>query len=482
MKVEEFLSCIVKTIEEIQELYRSDAVPWVVGYSGGKDSTATLQLVWQAIAQLPPQQRHKTVWVITTDTLVENPVVSAWVKRSHDRIRERAIAEEMPVEPRMLLPEMKHRFWVNLIGHGYPSPRPRFRWCTERLKIRPTNQFIRSLKEAIVVLGVRRKESSNRARSMQSYCRDRLNPHPELPNSRIYAPIDDWLTDEVWFYLNQYPNPWGHSNKELFSMYRGATADNDCPLVVDKTTPSCGNSRFGCWVCTLVSQDKSMEAMIQNDEEKEWMEPLLDIRNELDVQDDRDRREFRRKRGDITLFERGDEVVNVPGPYKREWREYFLRRVLSAQVEISRTIAQHFELLPLDELSEIRRIWIREKYEFDDSLPRIYEEEIGRPFVDPVNRDQQLLDRDAWEALEEVADDPHQLELISHLLGVEDAHRPKRHGVYGDLKQCFEKRSRSKEEAISNAHLARDMKAAAENGDTESIRQLSWADLKFDKG
>ena len=58
-------------------------------------------------------------------------------------------------------------------------------------------------------------------------------------------------------------------------MYQGATSGGECPLVVDTSTPSCGTSRFGCWVCTLVDQDRSMEAMIANDEEKVWMTPLV---------------------------------------------------------------------------------------------------------------------------------------------------------------------------------------------------------------
>ena len=66
-------------------------------------------------------------------------------------------------------------------------------------------------------------------------------------------------------------------------MYQGASPDGECPLVVDASTPSCGDSRFGCWVCTLVDKDKSMSAMIQNDEEKEWMLPLLELRNDLDL-------------------------------------------------------------------------------------------------------------------------------------------------------------------------------------------------------
>ena len=310
--VEKLVDDIEKLTLEIQELYLSDEVPWCIGYSGGKDSGATLQLVWNAIAALPVEKRTKTIHVITTDTLVENPVVSAWVSKCLNNMKIAAQKQQMPVEPHLLYPEVRDSFWVCLMGKGYPSPRMRFRWCTERLKIRPANRFIRSVinahGEVILVLGMRKAESNKRATIMVKHekgrVRDRLSPRSSLPNSLVYTPIEDWSTDEVWIYLMQYDNPWGGNNKDLFTMYRGATADNECPLVVDTSTPSCGDSRFGCWVCTMVSKDKSMEAMIQNDEEKEWLQPLLDLRNELDIKNDRHRRDFRRLHGNVQLFER----------------------------------------------------------------------------------------------------------------------------------------------------------------------------------
>ena len=308
--VEELVEDIEKLTEEIQELYCLDEIPWVIGYSGGKDSTAVLQLIWNAIAALPPEKRTKTIHVITTDTLVENPIVSAWVRNSLKQMKVAAFEQEMPVEPHLLHPEVKETFWVCLIGKGYPAPRMRFRWCTERLKINPANRFIRDMVrasgEVILVLGMRKAESNKRATVMIKHekgrVRDRLSPRSSLINSLVYTPIEDWRTDEVWIYLNQWQNPWGNSNKDLFTMYRGATADNECPLVVDTSTPSCGDSRFGCWVCTMVSKDKSMEAMIQNDQEKEWLQPLLDIRNELDIENDRPKRDFRRIYGNVQLF------------------------------------------------------------------------------------------------------------------------------------------------------------------------------------
>ncbi|ULB48396.1 DNA phosphorothioation system sulfurtransferase DndC, partial [Limnospira fusiformis KN01] len=332
-KIEEFVKSLEFLTQEIQELYCLDQIPWVIGYSGGKDSTATLQLIWNAIAQLPPEKRHKKIHVITTDTLVENPVVSAWVKKSLEKMQEAAKIQNMPVQPHLLVPEIPQTYWVGLIGKGYPAPRHKFRWCTGRLKVDPSNRFIRNVVrssgETIVVLGTRKTESPNRAAIMEKRelkrVRERLCPHPHLPSSLLYTPIETWLTDEVWLYLMQFENPWNYSNKDLFAMYRGATADNECPLVIDTSTPSCGSSRFGCWVCTLVDSDKSLTAMINNDEEKEWLQPLVDFRLELDIWNDHDKRDFRRIFGTVQLFERNVDgetsVEPIPGPYKREWRE-----------------------------------------------------------------------------------------------------------------------------------------------------------------
>jgi DNA sulfur modification protein DndC len=496
--VEEFVEDIKKLTEEIQELYCADDIPWIIGVSWGKDSSCVLQLIWNAIAALPKKKRTKKIHVITTDTLVENPIVSAWVRKSIEQLRASAQKQMMPIEANLLHPIIKNTFWVNLIGKGYPAPRNQFRWCTDRMKIKPANHYIRQMVrnhgETILVLGTRKAESAKRAATMEKHqkkrVRDRLSPNASLPNSLIYTPIEDWRTDEVWMYLMQWDNPWGGNNKDLFVMYRGATADNECPLVVDTSTPSCGDSRFGCWVCTMVNKDKSMEAMIQNDEEKEWLQPLLDIRNELDIQNDRDKRDFRRIYGKVELFERNVDgkisVEPIPGPYTKYWREHWLRRVLEAQVQIRDNAPEEYRdisLITPEELSEIRRIWLEEKHEFDDSLPRIYKEVMGEPFKDVrIGADNHLLGADEWNVLEELcANDAMHLELMAKLLDTERQYHTKSHrvGIYGNLEKCFETSSRNKEEAIENAHMKRDLKTAAGEGDTSKVKQLSWANIKF---
>jgi len=152
--------------EEIRQNYLKYDYPWVIGYSGGKDSTATLQLVWYALAQLPPEQRTKPVYVISTDTLVETPMIVDYTLETIRLLNQEAKKRNMPFVAQKLSPILDDTFWVNLLGRGYPAPNSGFRWCTERLKINPSNRFILSKVaehgEVILVLGSRRGESATR--------------------------------------------------------------------------------------------------------------------------------------------------------------------------------------------------------------------------------------------------------------------------------------------------------------------------------
>lgn len=451
-------SVVNAVVEEIRELYLEDGVPWVIGYSGGKDSTAVTQLVWLAIAGLEPTQRTKPVYAISTDTLVENPIVSAWVRSSLQRMEDAARKAGLPIQPRPLTPTINNTFWVNLIGRGYPAPRTKFRWCTERLKIDPSNRFIRSVVqengEAVLVLGTRKAESSKRHASMKRHearrVRDRLSPNSRLTNCMVYTPIEDWTNDDVWTFLMQIQNPWGHSNKDLLTMYRGASEDGDCPLVVDDTTPSCGNSRFGCWVCTLVDQDKSMAAMVQNDVEKEWMGPLLQLRNELDFRSaadrerDRSNRDFRRINGTLTYHVSAiDGPKLVHGPYTQEARADWLRRLLRTQrlvQELAPPGVGQIELIRQDELEEIRRIWVADKHEIEDLLPTIYEEELGETYPGRALDDEGVFDGDSLSLLRSLCSGHLEYEMLRNLLDVEMRFRAmaKRKNLFGELERLVE--------------------------------------------
>lgn len=470
-------STVHALFEEIRELYLADDIPWIVGYSGGKDSTAVLSLVWLALSGLSPEERTKTIHVISTDTMVENPVVASWVSQSLESMRAAARSQALPIEPHRLTPEVKDSFWVNLIGRGYPAPRPKFRWCTERLKIRPSNTFIRNMVrasgETILVLGTRKAESSSRSARMSRLesirVRERLSPNESLPGSLVFSPIEDWTNDDVWLYLMQVENPWGHDNRMLLNMYRGASADNECPLVVDTSTPSCGDSRFGCWVCTLVEKDKSMSAMIQNDQEKEWMRPLMELRDELDVVNDRHLRDFRRMDGRVQLF----HDSTIPGPYTQSSRENWLMRLLSAQSWIRNNGPEHvrdIELVTLEELHEIRRLWLVDKKEIEDSLPGIYKAATGLDF--PGTTAHFNITAELFVSLQEVCgDDRLHYELIRDLVATERrfATMSRRKGLIEELDKSI-KRSyyRNQEDAMDFASSIAALRPGAEES-TERV-------------
>jgi len=482
--------------EEIIELYLSADLPWIVGYSGGKDSTAVLQLVWLALAEIPPERRKKIVHVISTDTLVENPVVAAWVKKSLEVMEREAKARDVPIHPHRLTPHIEDSFWTNLVGKGYPAPRHKFRWCTERLKINPSNAFInrvvKASGEAILVLGTRKAESSLRARNMAKHevhrVRDRLSPNANLPGSLVYTPIENWSNDDVWTFLMQVQNPWGYSNKDLLGMYAGASADGECPLVVDTSTPSCGSSRFGCWVCTLVEKDKSMTAMIQNDEEKEWMMPLLALRNALDFRNggsgdeensDHHLRDFRRMSGAVQLF----HDRPIPGPYTQAVREDWLRKLLEAQTWIRRhgpADVRNIELITVEELQEIRRIWVVDKHELEDRLPQIYAEATGEPYPGRHLDDNLVLGSETMAELRALCsgDDLH-YQLTRDLLSVERQQRAgaRRSNLFDQLEKVIRRHFYDdKQDALA---LARRRAAARDrptfdrgNGATTEDRQV----------
>ena len=441
-------------METVRNLYLADDIPWVIGYSGGKDSTASLQLVWLAIKDLPKEQRNKIIHIINTGTLVESPVVSKWVEKSLAKMNAEAEACHLPFVTHRLTPEADNTFWVNLIGRGYPFPRLKYRWCTDRLKIQPVNKFIKDRiaehGEIILVLGTRKAESSRRARTMAFYekkrVRELLSPNPTMANELVFSPLEDWTDDDVWVFLMQYKNPWGYSNMDLLTLYRGATADNECPLQAEKNLPSCGKSRFGCWVCTMVEKDKSMEAMIANDDEKAWMTPLLNFRNEFGSEDgDRGRRSFRRMNGTL----QGSYGQLYHGPYKKEFREEWLRKLLIIQQDIQKNGPKDFsnlELITLPELRAIRRIWVHGKHEFDDAVPKIYQDITGKEFVDPEWIGSESFGKEEWDILMETCQDLYaheelMPELMSSIIDVELEAKgmSERKGILDKLDACVRK-------------------------------------------
>lgn len=440
------ISQIVDDLVDQYEFSDKSDRPWIIGFSGGKDSTVLLILVWKALQKLketiPNYRFRRMVYVVCNDTLVENPIIEEYVHDVLGYIQRGAVEQGMPVTVKKTSPKLEESFWVNVIGRGYPVPNNTFRWCTDRLKIRPTANFLHEQidekGEAIVLLGTRYSESASREQSIKKHeiKGSRLSPHNSSPNTMTYAPIKELELEEVWFIINTMKAQWGFDNKILFNIYADASSDDyECPTVVtSKEHKSCGQSRFGCWTCTVVKKDKSMSSLIENGQE--WMKPLLDLRDEMQIERNvNENRDSTRRNGQIAI---SDDGINQ-GNYVIEYRVNLLRRVLRAQKEVQK-VKPHLNLISNQELIAIQVLWNRD-LEFDFSVSNIYKEFYEKDF-----------DRDTFRSInsterriiaEECKDDHEVLDLIENLISIQETKSllVTNYGMTNDFEKLIEQKA-----------------------------------------
>ena len=357
-----------EVVDSVREEYLSDTqdYPWIIGFSGGKDSTVVAQAVFEALLQVPPSKRTRPVHVVSNDTLVESPLVIAHLVKVQDALRDMADGLRLPVKVVTTRPAPDKTFWTLLIGKGYPSPNQMMRWCTDRLKIQPTSRYIlRNVSAhgaAIVILGVRSDESDTRRQSIDRHKNlenSKLTPHSALPGAFIYRPIVHLSIDDVWEVLGSREPPWGGTHRDLIQLYRDAEG-GECPVVLSKDeAPGCGtsNSRFGCWTCTVVEKDKSLQGFV--DSGNHHFSALIDFRQWLkDIRNDPKYRSVERRNGEIRFNARGEQIQHVPGPFTIQARKMILDRLITSQQEYGG------ELISNDEIDRIHAIWAE-----DISLP-----------------------------------------------------------------------------------------------------------------
>lgn len=431
-------------IEEMQTLYLEDEKPWVIGFSGGKDSTTILSLIYVAITKLKKAQRHKHIFVISSDTLVETPMVVDMVTNAIEQINNQANKYNLPMSAHIVIPKMDQTFWANLLGRGYPAPTQSFRWCTERMKIDPVSEFILDkaarFGEVVVVLGARKQEGSSRKSNIEGkevrnedgtvkkpsreILGSKFKKHPTLTGAVTYTPIEDWTHDHVWMYLLGAPAPWGGDHFELFHLYKDSTTDGECPLVTDTSTPSCGNSRFGCWTCTVVTKDRAIEGLIESGNGNEWLKELKTFRNKLYKstlpENKEDYRNFKRRTGKVqyarkAINDDSDAIVKtIPGPYWMRQRQEWLKELLTIEKKLNDKGIK-ITLIQPEELYAIRREWMFDPNEPDwaDTLPKIYRKVYGTD-LDWADQDAGAFtqaDADLLKKLEEQHEVPYELAM-----------------------------------------------------------------------
>ena len=366
-----------KIITEMEMVYLHDQRPWIIGFSGGKDSTLLCCLVMEMLKRLNPEKRTKKVYIVSSDTMVENPIVRNYMHKMSELIN--SVGEEFNIVTDIIYPKTEDTFWSKVIGLGYPTPEaPGFRWCTERLKIHPMNAYtlekIKNNGEVVLLLGVRKAESVYRANNIKSREIEGkiLVPHKDIENAYVYNPLTEIPNSEVWNYLLKGDGKtlWGSDNKYLFSLYQGEELGEEQSVVgeIDKDKiPVTGNSRFGCWICTMVKEDKSLKSFI--DQGANWLTPLRDFRNWLLVlRTTPSAREYKRRNG--SMYRKPDGELGQ-GPFTMETRKEILKRLLLLEKETG------LQLITQEELKQIDEMWDSDGDLSRRSLVELYYSIIG---------------------------------------------------------------------------------------------------------
>lgn len=447
MKAEIKSRRVREIIEELKDQYMEadkNCRPWIIGFSGGKDSTVLLMLTWLAMQELREegQPLHRRVYVVCNDTMVENPVIEEYVSTVLLKIADAAREQLLPVQVVTTTPQLEDTFWSCVIGKGYPVPNNSFRFCTEKMKIKPTSKFITDQVvadgEAIVLVGTRLTESQARERSIKRHeiKGHRLSKHPLNPNTFTYAPIKELMLEEVWWIINTIPSPWGFDNQILFNIYLDASADDyECPTVVtDDSHRSCGQSRFGCWICTVVKEDKSMSSLIKNG--VEWMKPLLEFRDRL--VENRNVSELRcdtRRNGQRAVDETGHNLGN----YTMEYRIQMLRELLQTQKTVQEGHSS-VNLITSQELIAIQVICFRDG-NFSTTVNDIYNEVYGYNIPNlEIGLQERLI-------LEKSCIDPRHFQLIQELLALQKSKvlLMRKFGLQNDIEERLDSFIKGKE-------------------------------------
>ncbi|WP_442861875.1 DNA phosphorothioation system sulfurtransferase DndC [Campylobacter sp. P091] len=387
---DKFIVHLNQTRDKILDIYSRYKRAWIITFSGGKDSTCVLQLIYEMMIKLPKDRLNPT-YAILSDTMVEAPNIKEYLYEIVEIINKDAKNRNLPFEIIIAKPKASDEFWINLIGKGYPSPTRTFRWCTERLKIKPMKDIVRQITDkhgsAIMTLGVRKSESINRKRSIEkrNLSEDGLSKHDDYPNVLIFSPIVEWDTDMVWNYLAiNNPAPWNKSHNRLFELYMQASGD-ECQFIIDKNQNSCGGSRFGCWICTLVNEDKSMQGFIKNGQIA--MQGLNDFRNFI-----KDARDNHNLRSD---FKRDGRYQR--GPFTSMARKKILNLLLKTEMEFKAQGGS--ELISDEQLLLIAKEWNKE-FDSQNSLIKIAKEYGRMQNVDIDLEDSKLPDEDLIDAID----------------------------------------------------------------------------------
>lgn len=377
-----------EVIIELMFIYLYDATnrPFSVGYSGGKDSTVTLDMVLNSLVLIKEiygsKALSKKTYVLFSDTLMELDPVIQGIYDSLAKVQSFCDELKLNVHVEKVSPVLKNTFWSLIIGKGYILPNSNNRFCSERFKIMPQQAKIDEiLKENnqgfIAITGQRQDESLDRKKRLEIQTIDGSFKTHEYKNCSSYTPIEHWNSNQVWDYIYSSTFSWVDKNY-LGKIYAEASGDGDeCKSLLmgfEATAPGCGKSgRFGCWICPLhFNKDKTL---INLGKKHTYLQKMEIFRNWL-VDDATGQWNWKRDvyihgKHKMKKYDRDNHRKNMmlPGGYTLLYRKEILIRLAALELDVLEERNGKY-LITDEELAYIQEIWI-EDGDMDMSVQKI---------------------------------------------------------------------------------------------------------------
>ena len=363
-------------------LYDKETRPLSIAYSGGKDSSVTLDLTLKALMLIKyiygDSALFKKTYVLFSDTLMElDPVINGILKS----LKEATLfcdKHKLNVKIEKVSPELKNRMWSLVIGKGYILPTPSGkRWCSQRLKVLPQSEKIKEILSEnnqgfIAITGQRQDESKSRKEGLAIRTIEGSFKRHDYKNCSLFTPIESWTSNDVWDYIYSSSFDWMDKN-ELGKVYAEASGDGDeCRSLlmgVEGTSPGCGKSgRFGCYMCSIhVNKDKTLISLgkhypyLQKMEKfRNWLVPNAegdwDWKRDIYIHG-----KHIMKKYDIKNHRIG---MQLPGGYSLYHRKQILQKLMDLESDILqdriKALGTDGRLISDEELSYIQEIWIED--------------------------------------------------------------------------------------------------------------------------
>lgn len=373
------LSKLNRTVDTFTNLFSNN---WVVTVGlSGKDSICVAHCAVEGLKQaIKENPMAGPLYIVTTNTTIDNFELHNFILDVHDAATRFGREHGLPIYTKEITPSLSNLPMVEYLGRGKllrtPMTSNNGRDCTIDWKIEPMKRFLREVKathqteKVVSASGTRSQESVIRAANIEKRG-ETADSVVRTDMGFTIAPIKDWSLTDVWSLANAIEQDdiesFIEDHAKGLRKHYAAGNSGTCDLFAGtnkQTDKACG-ARFGCMLCAMVENDKSLQAQIDTSQETYgYMAPMVKLR-EFMVNTLYDYQYSRSMMG--RELKAGGFVKVGYNQYSLAYRQDLLRYVLTIDALEEEAFydrygyeAHRFQLIGYKELLMIQYHWARE--------------------------------------------------------------------------------------------------------------------------